>query len=141
MFGDNDGSSVGLLRTKHCLTSLTGVITYRCSMSARKIQSLSPDKAGTVTVQARQTRLDLTPDSVVIHKGGIEFQCDTAFPKWVEMTVTVQSPLDGGRVNCSGVVVECSGSKHSGYLVSMVFTGLTKQAESKLSQLAFAQLR
>jgi len=110
-------------------------------MSARKIQSLSPDKAGTVTVQARQTRLNLTPDSVVIHKGGIEFQCDTAFPKWVEMTVTVQSPLDGGRVNCSGVVVECSGSKHAGYLVSMVFTGLTKQAESKLSQLAFAQLR
>ena len=110
-------------------------------MSARKIQSLSFEKAGTVTVQARQTRLNLPPDSVVIHKGGIEFQCDTAFPKWVEMTVTVQSPVDDSRVNCSGVVVECSGSKHAGYLVSMVFTSLTKQAESKLSQLAFARLR
>ena len=110
-------------------------------MSARKIQSLTPEKNGSVTVEARQTRLTLSHESVVIHKGGIEFQSEIAFPKWVEMTVTVQSPLDGSRVNCSGVVVECSGSKHAGYIISMVFTGLTKQAESKLSQLAFTRLR
>jgi len=110
-------------------------------MSARKIQSLSPEKNGSVTVEARQTRLTLSPESVVIHKGGIEFQSEAAFPKWVEMTVTVQSPVDGSRVNCSGVVVECSGSKHAGYIVSMVFTGLTKQAETKLTQLAFSRLR
>ena len=108
-------------------------------MSARKIQSLTPEKNGTVTVQARQTRLTLSPESVVIHKGGIEFQSETAFPKWVEMTITVQSPLDGSRVTGSGVVVDCAGSKHAGYIVSMVFTGLTKQAEAKLSQLAFAR--
>jgi hypothetical protein len=110
-------------------------------MSARKIQSLSPEKTGTVTVQARQTRLTLSPESVVIHKGGIEFQSETAFPKWVEMTISMQSPIDGSRVNCSGVVVDCAGSKHAGYIVSMVFTGLTKQAESKLSQMSYAQLR
>ena len=109
-------------------------------MSARKIQSLSPEKNGSVTVQARQTRLTLSPESVVIHKGGIEFQSEAAFPKWVEMTVTVQSPFDGSRVNCSGVVVDCTGSKHAGYIVSMVFTSLTKQAEAKLNQLAFARL-
>jgi len=110
-------------------------------MSARKIQSLSPEKNGSVTVQARQTRLTLTPESVVIHKGGIEFQSETAFPKWVEMTITMQSPVDGGSINCSGVVVSCTGSKHAGFIVSMVFTGLTKQAELKLSQMAFARLR
>jgi len=110
-------------------------------MSARKIQSLSLEKAGTVTVQARQIRLTLSPDSVVIHKGGIEFQCETAFPKWVEMTISMQSPVDASRINCSGVVVDCSGSKHAGYLVSMVFTGMTKQAESRLSQMAFGGLR
>lgn len=105
-------------------------------MSARKIQSLSPEKSGSVTVQARQTSLTLSPESVVIHKGGIEFQSEIAFPKWVEMTVSMKSPLDGSRVNCSGVVVDCAGSKHAGYIVSMVFTGLTKQAESKLNQMA-----
>ena len=110
-------------------------------MSARKIHSLTPGKNGTVTVQARQTRLTLSPESIVIHKGGIEFQSETSFPMWVEMTVTVQSPVDGSRVNCSGVVVDCSGSKHAGYIVSMVFTGMTKQAESKLNQLAFARLQ
>jgi hypothetical protein len=110
-------------------------------MSARKIQSLIPEKSGAVTVQARQTQLVLTPESVVIHKGGIEFQSEAPFPKWVEMTVTLQSPLDHGRVNCSGVVVDCTGSRHAGYRVSMVFTGLTKQAESKLNQIVFASMR
>jgi hypothetical protein len=105
-------------------------------MSARKIQSLSPEKSGSVTVQARQTKLDLSPESVVIHKGGIEFQSEMPFATWVEMTVTLQSPQDGSRINCSGVVVDCTGNRHSGYSVSMVFTGLTKQAESKLGQIA-----
>lgn len=109
-------------------------------MSARKIQSLSPEKSS-VTVQARHTQLELSPESVAIHKGGIEFQSDKPFPKWVEMTLTLRSAVDGGRINCSGVVVDCTGSKHSGYHVAMVFTGLTKQAESKLSQLTSARLR
>jgi hypothetical protein len=110
-------------------------------MSARRIPSLSPEKPQSVTVQARQTRLELAQESVAIHKGGIEFQSESPFPKWVEMTVTLQSPVDGGRINCSGVVVDCQGSKHSGYHVAMVFTSLTKQAEFRLSQIAATRPR
>ena len=104
-------------------------------MSARKINNLGPlDQQ--VTVEARQARLTLSPDSVVIHKGGIEFRSEVSFPRWVEMTVTLQSINQGGTVHCSGVVVDCSGNKHAGYHVSMIFTGLSKQAEARLNAMA-----
>lgn len=109
-------------------------------MSARKLEGIgaSPNQQH-VTVEARQTRLTLAPEAVAIHKGGIEFRSETAFPRWVEMTVTLRSQ-DGGKVNCSGVVVDCAGNKHAGYHVSMVFTGLTKQAAARLNALAYASL-
>jgi hypothetical protein len=91
-----------------------------------------------VTVEARQTRLFLPPHSVVIHKNGIEFRSGTPFSPWAEMTLTLQSPRDGGKVHCSGVVISCTGSRHTGYHVSMVFTGLSKQAEARLGAMAFA---
>jgi hypothetical protein len=54
------------------------------------------------------------------------------------MTLTLQSPSDNGRVNCNGVVIACTGTKHAGYHVSMVFTSLTKQAQARLSTMAQA---
>ena len=108
-------------------------------MSARKLETAGSFQQH-VTVEARQARLTLSPGAVVIHKGGIEFRTETAFPRWVEMTVTLQSPHDGAKVHCTGVVVDCSGSKHAGYHVSMVFTGLSKQAEARLSMMAYSTL-
>ena len=57
-----------------------------------------------VTVEARQARLELSADTVVIHKNGIEFRSPTPFNPWTEMTVALQSPRDGGRLHCTGVV-------------------------------------
>ena len=54
--------------------------------------------------------------------------------------MTLQSPGDGGKVHCSGVVISCTGNKHAGYHVSMVFTGLSKQAQARLDMLAHAPL-
>ena len=105
-------------------------------MSARNIGISTLQQ---VTVEARQTRLTLSPEAVVIHRGGIEFRTANPFPLWVEMTVTLQSRQGGSRVNCSGVVIACTGNKHMGYHVSMVFTGLTRQAASRLTSLAGAQ--
>ncbi len=106
-------------------------------MSARKIESVEPLEQP-VTVEARQTRLTLSPEAVSLHKGGIEFRSETPFAPWVEMTVTLQSPNDGTRVNCTGVVVDCQGNKHFGYYVSMVFTSMSKQAEARLHSLVHA---
>ncbi len=108
-------------------------------MSARKAEV--PVSSNHVTLQARQTRLSLSQDAVVLHKNGIEFRSATPFSPWAEMILTLQSPGDNGRVHCNGVVIACTGNKHAGYHVSMVFTGLSKQAEARLSAMAFAQLR
>ncbi|HLP75525.1 MAG TPA: hypothetical protein VK327_01295 [Candidatus Paceibacterota bacterium] len=106
-------------------------------MSARKFESTG--SVQNVTVEARQSRLSLSPGSVIIHKSGIEFRSATAFSPWTEMTLSLQSPE--GRVNCSGVVISCTGNKHTGYHVSMVFTSVSKQAQARLTSMAYSSLR
>jgi hypothetical protein len=107
-------------------------------MSARKVSAnnLLQDN---VTIQGREARLTLSEDSVVIHRSGIEFRSPTPFTTWTEMTLTLRA-RDNGAVNCSGVVISCSGSKHTGYHVSMVFTAMSKQAQARLSQLVQSSL-
>ncbi len=107
-------------------------------MSARKAEVTGGLHHHHVTVEARQTRLSLSPDAVVIHKNGIEFRSAAFFSPWAEMTLTLQSPRDGAKVHCNGVVISCTGNRHAGYHVSMVFTGLTKQAEARLALMAFS---
>ena len=48
------------------------------------------------------------------------------------MTMMLQSSRDDGKINCSGVVIACTGNKHTGYHVSMVFTSLSRQAQARL---------
>lgn len=107
-------------------------------MSARKI-SATTFSQNNVTLQGREARLTLSADSVAIHRGGIEFRSPTAFPAWTEMNLALRA-RDNRVVNCSGVVISCSGNKHTGYHVSLVFTGLTKQAQARLSALAQSPL-
>ena len=108
-------------------------------MSAKKyVGNDSFDQS--VTVEARQASLELSADTVVIHKSGIEFRSPTPFNPWTEMTVALQPPGGGGRLNCHGVVIACSGNKHAGYHVSMVFTSLTKQVQTRLNSMACSDL-
>jgi hypothetical protein len=107
-------------------------------MSARKLEGSGP--LHQFTVEARQTRLSLSPNSVIVHKSGIEFRSAAPFAPWTEMTMTLQSPGENGRVHCTGVVISCTGNKHTGYHVSMVFTSLSKHAQARLNTLAYARL-
>jgi len=107
-------------------------------MSARKADTTG--SFSQVTVQARQIQLALAPDAVVIRKNGIEFLSPTSFPLWTEMTLTLQSPIEDVKVNCTGVVITCSGNRHSGYHVSLVFTSLSRQAQARLSSPAYSAL-
>jgi hypothetical protein len=94
----------------------------------------------TVTVEARQASLELSADAVVIHKNGIEFRSPTPFNPWTEMTVALQPPGGGSRLHCHGVVIACSGNRHAGFHVAMVFTGLTKQVQTRLISMAQSDL-
>jgi hypothetical protein len=107
-------------------------------MSARKV--VSTGAVHHVTLEAQQTRLSLSPDSIIIHKSGIEFRSISPFSPWTEMTLTLRSPREEGRVHCTGVVISCTGNKHTGYHVSMVFSGLSKQAQARLTTMAQSQL-
>ena len=108
-------------------------------MSARKLGNVGPLQQQ-ITVEARQTRLELSNDSVVIHKSGVEFRSPVPFNLWTEMTVALQSPRDESPIQCSGVVIACSGNKHVGYHVSLLFTGMSKHAQSRLHSMAYSDL-
>ena len=105
-------------------------------MSARKIDTsvlLQP-----VSIQAHTTRLDLPANAVRIRKNGIEFRSESPIPVWTEMTVAMQTPTDSRKVNFTGVVVACSGNRHAGYAVSLLFTSLSKQAQARLHSMTVA---
>jgi PilZ domain len=115
------------------------VLIYGDFMSARKFGNVGSFQQQ-VTVEARQTRLELSTDSVVIHKSGIEFRSPVPFNLWTEMTVALQSPRDENPIECSGVVIACSGSKHTGHHVSLLFTGMSKHAQSRLTTMSYSEL-
>lgn len=106
-------------------------------MSARKLE---PSSSGfsDVNVQARKTSLTLPAGAVSLSKNGIEFRSPTAIAPWTEMTVDLQSPRNARKIHCTGVVVACNGSRHSGYQVSMLFTGLSRQTQAQINLLAYS---
>jgi hypothetical protein len=107
-------------------------------MSARKANGLTASQPQ-VTLAARQARLALSHEAVVIHKSGIEFRSPTPFTTWTEMTIELKR-RDNRSVHCTGVVIACNGNKHTGYHVSMVFTNVSRQAQSKLTQMSTSVL-
>ncbi|MGB7769857.1 MAG: PilZ domain-containing protein [Verrucomicrobiia bacterium] len=108
-------------------------------MSARQFGNVNSFQQP-ITVEARQTRLELSSDAVVIHKSGVEFRSPVPFNLWTEMTVALQSRRDETPIQCSGVVIACSGNKHVGYHVSLLFTGMSKHAQSRLNSMAYSEL-
>jgi len=104
-------------------------------MSAKKLAGINAFSAS-VSVASHDSKLELSTDSVSVHRNGIEFRSPTSFKEWSEMTVALVSPRDGSRVSCHGVIVGCAGNKHTGYHISMVFTGLTSQTERQITAIA-----
>ena len=104
-------------------------------MSAKKITG-SGHLESSVKLAGREAALDLSADKVSVHKNGIEFRSPKPFTEWSEMTVSLQSPLDGSTLSCHGIIVACAGSKHAGFNVSLVFTGMTSETEQHLGQMA-----
>jgi hypothetical protein len=106
-------------------------------MSARKLE---PSSSGfsDVNVQARKTSLTLSAGAVSLSKNGIEFRSPNAIAPWTEMTVDLESPRNARKIHCTGVVVACNGSRHAGYHVSMLFTGLSRQTQAQLNLLAYS---
>jgi hypothetical protein len=105
-------------------------------MSARKFDA--SNGVSPTTSHGAQTRLTLPAHSVRIRKNGIEFHTPSPLSPWTEMTLHLQSPRNGKKVHCTGVIVACNGNRNSGYVVSMLFTNLSRQSQALLSSLAYS---
>lgn len=103
-------------------------------MSAKRFTGLNPFP-DSVSVSSRDAHLELSTDMVSVHRNGIEFRSRQPFKEWSEMTVALASK-NGSRISCHGVIVACAGNKHSGYHISMVFTGLSNETERALGSMA-----
>jgi hypothetical protein len=104
-------------------------------MSAKRLISVGSFQPS-VSVTSRDAKLELSTAKVSIHKNGIEFRSPQPFNEWSEMTVALLSPRDGSRISCNGVIVGCTGSKHAGYHISMVFTHLSPETSKQLNMMA-----
>jgi hypothetical protein len=107
-------------------------------MSASKLDSYGAFTP--VTVETRQLQLSLPANAVRLHKSGIEFRSRTPIPVWNEMTVTLESPGARKKANFNGVVVACNGNRHSGYVVSLLITSMSRQTQERLQVLAQSTL-
>jgi hypothetical protein len=96
-------------------------------MSARKM-----DSASLGMTPAPTQCLTLPTDAVRVRKNGIEFRNNDPITAWTEMTVSLQGPNPARKVNFTGVVVACSGSRHEGYLISMLFTHVSRLSQARL---------
>lgn len=103
-------------------------------MSAGKLDRSDAFKP--VVVHSRETSLSLSPEKIKIRKNGIEFHSPHKIKEYTEMSIEIESPKDGERIRCDGVVVACAGNKHTGYIVTMLFTGMTTGAEMQLDRFA-----
>lgn len=95
-------------------------------MSARKLDSAP------IGIAPRAQCLTLPTAAVQVRKNGIEFRNNDPIPAWTEMTVTLRGPNPARKVNFTGVIVACSGDRHAGYLISMLFTHVSRLSQARL---------
>ncbi len=82
--------------------------------------------------------LRLSENEVVIRRSGLEFLSRDPVPLWAEVTVELRSPQSSRPLRADGVVVDCTGSRHTGYTISVLFLALPPKSEHHLRELAVA---
>jgi hypothetical protein len=102
-------------------------------MSARTLHKSSCQP---FAVESGPRVLPLAAGFFQMRRNGIEFQSPTPISEWTEMTVEVKASIPGRKMRCTGVVVSCSGNRHTGYQVAMLFTGLSRHSPAQLDQMA-----
>jgi hypothetical protein len=75
---------------------------------------------------------------VVIRKNGVEFLSTRPVPLWAEVKLDLHSPLSDRPLCGNGVVVDCTGSRHTGYTISVLFLDLPHHSRQHLKELAVA---
>ncbi len=87
---------------------------------------------------ASPTRLVLSESQVVIRSNGLEFLSPRPLSLWAEVSVDLQTPAAAQPVSGRGVVVDCAGTRSSGYVVSLLFLNFSEPGRQHLQRLARA---
>jgi hypothetical protein len=103
-------------------------------MSARKTSETT--FSGSAKGQSNQLCLTLPSHAVKVRKNGIEFRSYEPMETWTEMNLTLEVPGGDAKLDCTGVIVACNGNRHAGYLISMLFTNMSRAAQAQLSLMA-----
>ena len=93
-----------------------------------------------ITVHAQTRQLTLSGNQVAVRKNGLEFLSTSPIPVWTELTVDLRSGAAGRPLRGTGVVVDCTGNRHTGYVVSLMFMNLSRHAQERLTELAGARV-
>lgn len=105
-------------------------------MTTTKLGSAS--SVPTLAVEAGQIQLRLADHEVVVRKNGVEFLSTKPMPLWTEVTVNLESALANDSLRANGVVVDCTGNRHTGYTISVLFLELPLDSREHLRDLALA---
>lgn len=110
-------------------------------METNSMKSSKLDTSGvfdSAKATAKEMEFSLPNHSVQIRENGISFLSAKEVPLWSELTLDLQSTSQNEKIHCRGTVVHCSGNKHKGYVVSITFTGVSPDAQERLSHWAQA---
>lgn len=91
---------------------------------------------GPAAAGSHETRLLLPADRVAFRTNGIEFLSSRPVDQWKEVTVELLSPVDNRPLRGTGVVVDCTGNRHTGYVVSLMFLSVAPDSRQRLEQLS-----
>jgi len=80
----------------------------------------------------------LTKGTYKVRSSGLEFFSEKELELYTELSLSVEHPETHKVVNFSGIVINCAGNRHEGFLVSLVFTNITQEAQLSLFEMHFA---
>jgi hypothetical protein len=93
-----------------------------------------------ITAQASTDDQAIPATNIRVRKNGIEFRSEKQIEPWTEMTLDFFSPFHTRRLHCKGVVVACSGNRHEGYIIALLFTSISGTALQILTELHRPQI-
>ena len=102
---------------------------------------LKADTSGafeTVSIKNHEISLALLPHQVAVRKNGIEFLSHRRFPLWREVVIQIRSPSVPSPIEVRGVIVDCTGDRHHGFVASVVFLNIAPEQQAALQRLVEA---
>lgn len=97
-----------------------------------------PDPEGALPAPEAKdgTALLLNHTEVVVRENGLLFLSDRPLTPWTEVQVALHAPAASTPVHSRGVVIECSGTRQTGYAIALWLLHLPDATRRQLEALS-----